>query len=311
METMSIWDPEKETEEARRDPRTTAELIQEAMKYEAEEPHEDEYSVNMARLVLHYRATREVFDEAARLCRTDSSEEKIIGADILGQLGIPERAFPKESLGVLLPMLEQEIDVDVLQAVAIALGHLRDPEAIPHLIKLKNHPDDRVRYGVVQGVLTYEDGSAIEALIELSQDVDDEVRNWATFGLGSQIEVDTPAIREALYARIGDSHDETRGEALVGLAERRDERVLQPLIAELEGEMTWLLALDAAKLLKDPRLCPALLTLEQRWQGDEDYHTRLLAEAAEALEACGCESEESAEGSSAARSGNGVVNHDE
>jgi HEAT repeat protein len=276
------------TEEARADPRSTLELVQEALQYEAEEPHEEVHSYNEALLVLHYRATRDVFDEAVRLCRADSPEEKMLGADILGQLGIPERAFPKASLAVLLPMLEQETDPDVLQAVAIALGHLGDPEAIAYLIKLRNHPDDRVRYGVVHGLLTYEDESAVDALIELSQDADDDVRNWATFGLGSQIELDTPEIRNALYARITDPHDETRGEALVGLAARLDERVLLPLIAELEGEMTWLLALDAARLLKDPSLCPALLTLKQRWQGDEDYDTRLLAEVTEALKACGC-----------------------
>ena len=288
---MSIFEPnhyEKQTEEARADPRSTLELIREAMEYEAEEPHEDEYSYNKARAVLQYRATREVFDEAVRLCKAVNPDERILGADILGQLGIPERAFPKESLAVLLPMLEEETDPDVLQAVAIALGHIRDPEAIPHLIKHKNHSDDRVRYGVVHGLLTCEDQRAVAALIELSQDADDDVRNWATFGLGTQIERDTPAVREALFARIRDPHDETRGEALVGLAARHDERVLQPLIAELEGEMTWLLALDAAKLLKDPRLCSALLTLKQRWQDDGDSDTRLLAEVAEALEACSC-----------------------
>jgi HEAT repeat protein len=285
---MSSFDPdywEKRTEEARADPRTTLELIQEAMQYEAEEPHEDEYSYNEALSVLIRRATRDVFDEAARLCKTGCSEEKMIGAAILGELGFPKGVFPKERLAVLLPMLERETDPDVLQAAAIALGNLSDPEAIPHLIKLKNHPDDRVRYGVVHGLLGHEDESAIDALVELSQDVDDDVRNWATFGLGRQIELDTPEIRDALYARIADPHDETRGEALVGLAARLDERVLQPLIAELEGEMTWLLALDAAKLLKDPRLCTVLLALKHLWKDEEGFQTRELAEA---LDACGC-----------------------
>jgi HEAT repeat protein len=259
---MSIFEPDywkKRTEEARADPRSTLELIQEALEYEAEEPHEAPHSYNKALIDLQIRATRDVLDEAMRLCSGDRPEEKILGADILGQLGIPERVFPKESLAVLLPMLEQETDVDVLQAVAIALGHLGDPEAIPHLIKLKKHPDAGVRYGVVHGLLTYDDESAIEALIELSQDVDEDVRNWATFGLGTQIEVDTPAIRDALYARIADPHDETRGEALVGLARRQDERVLQPLIAELEGEMTWLHALEAADTERSTPVSGALV----------------------------------------------------
>jgi HEAT repeat protein len=308
---MCIFEPEhwqKQTEEARADPRSTLELIQEAMEYEAEEPHEDPYSYNKALAVLHYRATREVFDEAVRLCKEGTPDEKILGASILGQLGIPERAFTKESLAVLLPMLEQETDVEVLQAVGFALGHLRDPEAIPHLIRLKNHSDDRVRYGVVHGLLTHEDQRAIDALIELSQDVDEDVRNWATFGLGSQIETDTSEIRDALFRRVTDPHDETRGEALVGLAARHDERVLQPLIAELEGEMTWTHALEGAELLKDRRLCSALLSLKQRWEGDEDYHTRTLMEA---IEACGCELEKSDQVKGAAPSANGLADVDD
>jgi HEAT repeat protein len=283
---VSTFEPdywEKRTEEARADPRSTLELIRDAMQYEAEEPHEDEYSYNEALSVLIRRATREVFDEAARLCKIGNSEEKMIGAAILGELGFPKRVFPKERLAVLLRMLEQETDAEVLQSVAIALGNLSDPGAIPYLLRLKNHPDDRVQYGVVHGLLTHEDESAVDALIELSQDIDEDVRNWATFGLGSQIDTDTPEIRDALFRRVADAHDETRGEALVGLARCQDER-LQPLIAELEGEMTWLHALEAAKLMKDPRLCPALLSLKQRWE-DEDFHPHELAEA---LEACGC-----------------------
>jgi HEAT repeat protein len=73
----------------------------------------------------------------------------------------------------------------------------------------------------VLGLLTMETPAAIEALLELSRDSDVDVRNWATFALGSQIDVDTPQIREALRNRLSDSDEDTRSEALCGLARRK------------------------------------------------------------------------------------------
>jgi hypothetical protein len=60
--------------------------------------------------------------------------------------------------------------------------------------------------------------------------------NWATFGLGSQIEVNTKEIRDALFKRLGEEDDEIRGEALVGLSIRKDKRVLGPLLKELTSK---------------------------------------------------------------------------
>ena len=92
------------------------------------------------------------------------------------------------------------------------------------------------------------------------------VRDWATFGLGSMIEADTPPIREALFARLSDADDTVRGEALVGLALRKDERAIEPLIQELErhpAEKTGSLLIEAAEEMADTRLLPILTRLKQ------------------------------------------------
>src|SRR5687768_18575105 len=89
-------------------------------------------------------------------------------------------------------------------------------------------------------------------------DADEDVRNWATFGLGSMIDDDSPQIREALLARISDAHDETRGEALVGLALRQDPRVLEPLLRALRADTVGSLAVEATRDLGAAELLTAL-----------------------------------------------------
>ncbi len=65
-------------------------------------------------------------------------------------------------------------------------------------------------------------------------DADQEVRDWATFGLGTLGESDSPEIREALFHRLSDGNDDVRQEAMAGLAKRGDQRVLPLLIQTLE-----------------------------------------------------------------------------
>ncbi|MBE0447984.1 MAG: hypothetical protein IBX64_07800 [Actinobacteria bacterium] len=53
---------------------------------------------------LHWRGTKEVLDAATSLCHSKNPHERSIGADILGQLGVPERTFPNEALRTLHDM---------------------------------------------------------------------------------------------------------------------------------------------------------------------------------------------------------------
>lgn len=251
------------------DSRSTQELIELMLK----EKNENVLGI------LHCRGNHEVFSAASKLCNSQNPRARELGADILGQLGIPERTFPDETLEILLRLLEREQDTDVLCSIGIALGHLHDARAISSLVQLKNHSSPSVRYGVVFGLLGYEDELAINTLIELSSDQDNEVRNWATFGLGSQIETDTTAIREALYQRFLNENTEENyeiyGEALVGLAKRKDSRILTRLIEELSSDYVGVLAVEAAEEFADSRLYPALMQLAHWW----DENNTLLERA--------------------------------
>lgn len=267
------------TDAARRDPRSTAELISLALS-EADEDRAWECVVT-----LHFRATRDVLDAAAQLCESECERERSLSADILGQLGVPDRAFPEECHLLLAGMLQRETNPDVLRDICIAYGQLKHPGAVALLVALRNHPHENVRYAVAYGLEGHDDPQAVAALIELTTDPDEDVRDWATFALGKQTELDTPAIREALAARLDDPHEPTLAEAVSGLARRRDERAL-PFVRDIlqqEGaslDFSFADVLKDATHLADPRLLPLLLACRAK--------DRLVAEwLAEAIRACG------------------------
>ncbi len=242
--------------ERRDDSRNIEELVRLALT------EQDEDAAWEAVTVLHHKGSRKVLEAAKRLCASESADERQLGANILGQLGTPERVFADECFEILAATLTKETEPTVLECIGVAFGHLKDPRAIELLLPLKRHGNADVRFGVVLGLTGHDRPDAIEALIELSRDSEEMVRDWATFALGTMISADTAEIREALFARLSDPHDETRGEALVGLALRKDDKVIEPLISELSSGNAGRLTLEAAEAIRDPRLYPALVELK-------------------------------------------------
>ncbi|AGA28555.1 HEAT repeat domain-containing protein [Singulisphaera acidiphila] len=251
------------------DPRSVDELISAALS----EPDEDCGRNSM--WTLRWRGSREVFERASGLCRSFCPVERKLGVAILGQLGIPDRSFPKSCLGILLSMLEDEQDDGVIRSILFALAGLRMPEVIGPAARFRDDADPGVREGVVQAMMGHEDPVAIEVLIGLTRDQETYIRDWACFALGTQVEVDTPDVRGALAERLTDEDDDARCEAIVGLARRKDLRVIPPLLGALSSKLVWSLEVEAASLIADPRLYPELIALRGWWDVDEE----LLEEA--------------------------------
>jgi HEAT repeat protein len=228
---------------------------------------------------LHRRGTSDVYLRARQLCLSSLAHERRVGADILGQLGSPLPTYHEESVQELLAMLATEQMPEVLESIGIALGHRADLRAIVPLLQYQYHSDPAVRYGVVFGLLGHDTPEAIAALIALSADPEPHIRDWSTFGLAVQIDTDTPAIREALAARLNDTDPDTCGEAMVGLARRKDSRVLQPLLEALRSGDVGSLPLEAAAALHDPQLFSTLVQVREQWHGEQTWEYSLLEEA--------------------------------
>ena len=104
------------------------------------------------------------------------------------------------------------------------------------------------------------------------------MRDWATFGLGRQLEVDTPAVRAALVERLFDTEGDTADEALVGLALRDDRRVISEILDRLSRPTVRYQVLVAAAELPDPSYRPVLLQLRaDGWDGPAEYLDRAIA----------------------------------
>lgn len=199
---------------------------------------------------------------------------------------------PPESIDAALPELERTLaDATALEVVSeavIALGHAWDPRATEILLAHlgSGHEDDHVRLLLAQALpcgVTPEDAcwaSVVRALITLSSDPSDAVRDWACFGLAA-VGGDTPEAREALAVRLDEPYDEARCEALVALAELGDARALEHLRRRLREESftIWKLELKAAAALAERSLHPLLAALDEEWEWDEDDLMPVLAYA--------------------------------
>src|SRR5262245_23416650 len=214
---------------------STIELIQRTIDLAHSEPvlQSDEYWAHVR--ALHFRSGRDVFEAAVGLCSNPDAISRAAGATILAQLGVRDGVgvfpFADESAGPLVALLE-DTEPRVIASALYALGHLGRGEPA-QIAQLSTHASEDVRYAVAYALGGRNDAISTATLVNLSSDVDSDTRNWATFALGALSDDSSPAVRDALAARLTDPDDDVRGEALAGLAKRQDERVVGPLLIEL------------------------------------------------------------------------------
>jgi HEAT repeats len=229
---------------------------------------------------LRRRGGRDTFDAATRLCDSSDAISRAFGADILAQLGYDSAGaspFADEAEPVLVRLLA-DVSTAVVISTLSALGHLRRGSTMD-MERFKTHPAPDVREALASALGMRDD--AIEALIELSADEDAGTRDWATFGLGSQSDVDTQEVRETLAARLTDEDPDVRGEAVIGLARRKDERAIEVIARELKDGYS--LAVDAAEEMPRRRFVSELERLARELPEDP-FVARALAACRSATE---------------------------
>jgi HEAT repeat protein len=266
------------------DPRTTDELIRVAL---AELELSDEEVSTGAVVALQFRPTREVLGKATALCRSANPNERWLGVRVLGELrdledvAAARPAFLEESMEVLLELAESEQDIDVLAEIARAFGYRRDPRGAAPLLRWRHHHETLMRFSVafsLPGCRTAEtEPEIVRALLELTDDEDGDIRDYALFGL-NELELDSDEIRAAMLRHVDDPDTSAAGEALVGLARRHDERGIEPLKHYLSTRMNAVgsYGLEAATVYADPRLLSSLETLRENGRDGPDLEEAIL-----------------------------------
>jgi HEAT repeat protein len=173
-------------------------------------------------------------------------------------------------------------DPRVRRYLALALGRLGDRRAVPALLQAAKdsaangpHADPETQIYSVWALGAIGDPEAEPALAELARSEDPGVRKAAVHALGS---LPGEHSRAALTGALADGVEDVRWNAAVALARRRDPAAVPVLLEMLDRShlgaiegMTeeqrvdaLLQAIDAAHVVPDARLRPALETLRDR-----------------------------------------------
>ncbi|MEM7373169.1 MAG: hypothetical protein AAF587_31385 [Bacteroidota bacterium] len=231
---------------------------------------------------LRKRPTKKVHAAAVELCRSPIDKEKIIGIDVLAQLGIRPRFMQEETVDLYFQLLENAPSPKVLESILSGIGHNNDNLSDKHMATLfgyLDHSYSDVRFSLVHAILGVENPTAIHMLIKLSADKHPSVRDWATFGLGKQIEVSNDPIVNALWDRREDPFNQVRMEAISGLLAHKDSRIKAFLMEKLADiDDLDLHILQAIESLDDPEFINLLekqieanrtnKTVDEKWLQD-------------------------------------------
>lgn len=224
-------------------------------------------------LELRSIGSREIFETAVEWTRSPNPHVRARGADVLSQIGIggigQKHLYPSEAFAEITRMVRAETDSEALRSGIAALGLIGNSLAAPLIASFARNDDVLVRLRVAIALGDFpNETESVTWLLNLMEDADEDVRDWATFGLGVQGNVDTGDIRDALARRLSDSLDTTRLEAIKALAKRKDIRVLAPIEAALRRRPVSCDIVEATCSLLD------LTDEPPDWQ-PEDYLTAL------------------------------------
>ncbi len=211
--------------------------------------------------------------------------------ELAKQLNNLERQSEREDFEQLVPEMidvfetAERDDPRVRRYIALALGHVGDPRAVPVLLEALSDDDPETRIYSIWALGALGDERAIAPLLELAHHDDPGIRKMAVYSLGA---LRAEEARDTLRAALDDYEMDVAWNAAMALAQLGDatgkDRILQMLdreflstVADMTEEQrvdVMMTAMKGAVLLADPQL---RTRLEDISEGDPDLKVRQAA----------------------------------
>ncbi len=180
-------------------------------------------------------------------------------------------------------------DPRVRRYLALALGHVGDPQAVPVLLEALSDGDPETRIYAIWALGSLGDERAVEPLLELVQHDDPGLRKMAVYSLGT---LGAEESRATLQAALGDYEMDVAWNAAIALAKLGDDsgrdRIFQMLdrkflssvadMTEDQRSEAMMNAMKGAVLLGDPSFQPSLTEISE-----QDPNLKVRQAAFEAL----------------------------
>jgi len=205
--------------------------------------------------ILRLRGNKEVFQQTKKLAYSKDSIYREIAASILSQFGYKTKLYKGESVHLLGKLLNDKNE-DVVATAIYGFGHRKCTRYADKLSSYISYQSLQIKEALSFALGGYEDSKSINTLIQLMTDKSDDVRDWATFSLAQINETNTQIVRDALFKNINDDVLDIRGEALLGLALRKDERVKDIIIEDLHKPFYGSWVFTALTEMPDNRYLP-------------------------------------------------------
>ena len=205
--------------------------------------------------ILRLRGNDEVFQLTKKFTYSRDNIYRQIVASILSQFGYKTKLHKGESVYLLSKLLNDKNE-DVVCTTIYAFGHRKCTRYADKLASFVRSNSLQIKEALSFTLGGYENQKCIDALMILMQDENYDVRNWSTFSLAQITETNTQSICDALFKNLSDAESEVRGEALLGLALRKDERVKDAIIEDLQKPFYGSWIFTAIEEMPDKRYLP-------------------------------------------------------
>ena len=241
---------------------------------------------------LQMRGAPETLALVQRLAKSRNYRKRALGMYVASQLCKRQKGgrvgsieYAVEATQELLLAGLHDTSTEVHRAAISGMGHRPHPLAVPQLVNFASHPEQEIRFAVAVALGSYSGAESINTLIRLAKDESDAVRDWATFALGSIHEVDNAEVRDLLWANAHDNDEDVRGEALVGLAVRKDERIIPILLDRLDTNCR-VFELNASEEIASPLLLGRLNMIKASVANESDVDRYWYGCLLDAIDTC-------------------------